>query len=325
MKRPMPLTFSMVAVAAVVAALAAGCASLAIWAAPAKTASATRTEAAERADALFWTTLHAGDYEGIPRALTALTAAYLADPRDRVTAAHIGWLHIWRLGERARLDPVPPGITDHAVLARKYFEEAVRLRPGEARYLGFYASSLLAEGNIHKDEKLTRRGYFTLQDSVRAFPEFNLFTAGYTMSGQAWDGDRYREALENMWRNLEVCVGERVDRANPDYARFMRLETREGPRRVCWNGEIAPHNFEGFFLNFGDMLVKSGQVDTARVMYRNATLAREYSTWSYRGVLEARLRDAAVNVAAFRAANPAPGAPRIMGASRYACVGCDQR
>jgi hypothetical protein len=201
----------------------------------------------------------------------------------------------------------------------------VRLRPGEARYLGFYASILLAEGNIHKDEKLTRRGYFTLQDSVRAFPEFNLFTAGYTMSGQPWDGDRYREALENMWRNLDVCVGEHVDRANPDYARFMRLETREGPKRVCWNGEIAPHNFEGFFLNFGDMLVKNGQVDTARVMYRNATLAREYSTWSYRGVLESRLRDAAANVAAFRAANPAPGAPRIMGASRFACVGCHQR
>jgi hypothetical protein len=209
------------------------------------------------------------------------------------------------------------------VLARKYFEEAVRLRPGEARYLGFYASTLLAEGNIHKDEKLTRRGYFTLQESIRAFPEFNLFTAGYAMSGQPWDSDNYREALDNMWRNVDVCVG--ADRVNPHYARFMPLETREGPRRVCWNGEIAPHNFEGFFLNFGDMLVKNGQVDAARVMYRNATLAPEYATWPYRGVLEARLRDAAANVTAFRAARPVPGAPRIMLESRIACVGCHQR
>lgn len=310
---------------AAMAALAAGCAAIAIWAAPEKTAGATRTEAAERADALFWRTLHGGDYDGIPRALTALTAAYLADPRDPVTAAHVGWLHIWRLGERARLDPMPPGITDHAVLSRKYFEEAVRLNPGEARYLGFYASTVLAEGNIHKDEKLTRRGYFLLQDSIRAFPEFNRFTAGYAMSGQPWDSDNYREALENMWRNVEVCVGERVDRANPDYARFMRLEAREGPKRVCWNGEIAPHNFEGFFLNFGDMLVKSGQVGAARVMYRNATLVREYPTWPYRDVLEARLRDADANVAAFRAGASATGAPRIMLESRFACVGCHQR
>ena len=71
----------------------------------------------------------------------ALKAAYLANPNDAVTAAHIGWLHIWRLSERARLGHgVGPDITDHAVLARKYFEEAVRLHPGEARYLGFYAS-----------------------------------------------------------------------------------------------------------------------------------------------------------------------------------------
>jgi hypothetical protein len=307
------------------AALAAGCAGIAIWAAPEKTASATRTEAAERADALFWTTLHAGDYEGAPRAITALTAAYLADPRDPVTAAHLGWLHIWRLVERARLDPVPPGIIDHAVLSRKYFGEAVRLHPGEARYLGFYASILLAEGNIHKDQKLIRQGYVTLQDSIRAWPEFNLFTAGYVMSGQAWNGNRYHEALENMWHNVEACIGERADRANPDYARFMRLEKREGPKRVCWNSEIAPHNFEGFFLNFGDMLVKSGQVDTARVMYRNATLAREYPTWPFRDVLEARLRAAAANVAAFRAAAPAPGGPRMMVESSFACVGCHQR
>lgn len=316
---------SALAVVLLAAALAAGCAGIAIWAAPAKTASATRTEAAERGDALFWSTLHSGDYAGIPRAITALTAAYLADPRDSVTAAHLGWLHFWRLVERARLDPVPPSITDHAVLSRKYFEEAVRLRPGEARYLGFYASTLLAEGNIHKDDKLTRRGFFTLQESVRAFPEFNLFTAGYAMSGQRWDSDTFREALENMWRNVEACIGERADRTNPDYRRFMRLETREGPRRVCWNSEIAPHNFEGFFLNFGDMLVKNGQVDTARIMYRNAALAPEYATWPYRGVLEARLRDAAVNVVAFRAPAAAPGVPRIMLESRIACVGCHQR
>ena len=38
----------------------------------------------------------------------------------------------------------------------------------------------------------------------------------------------------------------------------MTLETKEGARRACWNSRIAPHNLEGFFLNMGDMLVKSG-------------------------------------------------------------------
>jgi hypothetical protein len=307
-------------------AAAAGCARLAVWSAPAKTPTAARTPASLQADEQFWRTLHGGDYARIPTALTALTAAYLANPSDAITAAHIGWLHIWRLAERARLAPaVGPEITDHAVLARKYFEEAVRLDPGEARYLGFYASLLMTEGTIHRDEKLVRRGYYTMRDAVAAWPEFNYFTAGYGAGALPHDSPRFQEGLEAQWRNLDVCVGERVDRANPDYARYMRLETREGPKRVCWNSWIAPHNVEGFFLNLGDMLVKAGQPQTAVVMYRNARLTTEYATWPYRDVLEARITNAASNVEAFRRPEAPPGAPTMMVRSRYACVGCHQQ
>jgi len=115
-----------------------------------------------------------------------------------------------------------------------------------------------------------------------------------------------------------------VDRANPDYASYMRLETKEGPRRVCWNSWIAPHNFEGFFLNFGDMLVKAGQPDLAVPMYRNAQHAREYAAWPYKAVLEARIRDAAKNVAAFRRTEPGTDAATLMVRSTFACMGCHQ-
>src|SRR4029453_17458229 len=141
-----------------------------------------------RADELFWRTLHGGAYEQIPQALIALKAAYLANPSDAVTAAHVGWMHIWRLAERVRLGSgAGPGITDDAMLARRYFEEAVRLDPREARYLGFYASALMTEGTIHRDEKLVRRGYFAMQDAVAMWPEFNYFTSGYSVSAQPHD------------------------------------------------------------------------------------------------------------------------------------------
>jgi hypothetical protein len=299
---------------ALLLAAGAGCARLAEWSAPAKAPSATRSAAALQADALFWAVLHGGRYDRIPEALTAVKAAYLADPNDAVTAAHAGWLHIWRLAERARQPALRPDVTDDAVLARKYFEEAVRLAPGEARYLGFYASTLLAEGTIHKDEKLVRRGYYAMKDAVAAWPEFNYFTAGYTASGQPVESDRYREALEQQWRNLDVCTGEKVDRANPDYARYMPLETHEGPRRACWNS-----------WNFGDMLVKAGRPEVAVVMYGNARHAREYPAWPYRAVLEARIRDAARNVAAFRRDTPGPDAATMMSRSTFACMGCHQR
>jgi hypothetical protein len=305
--------------------LGAGCATMAVWSAPAKAASEHRTPDAVRADGLFWRTLHGGAYDRIPEALVALKAAYLANPNDAVTAAHIGWMHIWRLAERARLTPLGPDITDDAVLSRKYFEEAVRLNPREPRYLGFYASLLMAEGTIHRDEKLVRRGYYTMRDAVAAWPEFNYFTSGYSASGQPHDSPRFREGLEAQWLNLDACVGVRVDRANPDFTRHMRLETKDGPKRVCWNSWIAPHNFEGFFLNFGDMLVKAGDPATAVTMYRNARLAADSTSWPYRNLLDDRIANAVRNVDAFRRRDAAPGAPTMMIHSRYACMGCHER
>jgi len=186
-------------------------------------------------------------------------------------------MHIWRISENARLAKVPASITDDAVLAHKYFGEASQLQPAEARYRGFLASSMLAEGNVHKDEALTRRGYYTLLDSVAAWPEFNLFTAGYVMSRQPAASARFKQAVEWQWQTLDLCTGAKIDRRDPDYAHYMQLETTAGQKRVCWNSWIAPHNFEGFFLNMGDMLVKAGDWETAQKIYAAARLSRTYA------------------------------------------------
>jgi hypothetical protein len=213
------------------------------------------------------------------------------------------------------------------VLMRKYFQEAVALDPSDARYLGFLAGSTLAEGNIHKDEAITRQGYFTLLRAIDAWPEFNLFTAGYVMSRLPYDSERYRQALDWQWKNLDVCAGETVDRANPDYTKYMGAEAsqKEGPKRVCWNSWIAPHNFEGFFLNFGDMLVKAGDWRTAQQFYANARLSHDYAKWPLNEVLEQRIRNAQTNVDRFRAAPDSPDATAIMIESRFSCMACHQQ
>ena len=114
--------------------LIAGCSRLAVWLAP------TRHPAGERTAPRLRRTVSSGrrcttGIPSIPEVLIPLKAAYLQNPSDPVTAAHVGWMHIWRLAERARLDGAPPdpGVTDDAVLARKYFEEAcasIRARRG---------------------------------------------------------------------------------------------------------------------------------------------------------------------------------------------------
>jgi hypothetical protein len=326
-------------------AVLTGCGFIAEHTAPKKQPSAARTAASKEADELLWSTLHAAAYEKISSPMEAQTAAYLENPNDAVTATHVGLLHLWRVSERSRLAQVPATITDDVTLARKYFEEAVELDPKNARYLGFLASATLAEGQIHHDERLTRRGYFLLLDAIDAWPEFNLFVGGYLLSSQPADSERFKQALNWQWKTLDVCAGAKVDRLTVNYSQYVSGETRVGANRACWNSELAPHNMEGFFLNMGDMLVKSGDWRTALKVYEDAKLSPTYSAWPYVKVLEERIGDAQANVVVFNApvANNAPAraegplgsdssagpaAPayrQMLAASSINCVVCHQK
>ena len=313
---------SVVAVSAL--CLMAGCASVAVWAAPEKVAKPAQSDQATAANTRFWEALHAGKYDELPQVVEALQAVYLDNPNDPETTAHLGFAHVWALSESSRQAQLSPAVTDHAVLSRKYFEEAVRLVPGEARYQGFYGSMLLAEGTIHHDEKLMRRGYYTLMDSVGAWPEFNLFTAGYTMSRLPVEDPKYVDAVEYQWVTLDDCAEQKFDRVGADFSPYLALDTKTGPKRACWNSWIAPHNYEGFFLNMGDMLVKQGQVEVAKKIYANARASKDFATWPYRAVLEERIVNADQNVEKFR--HPVRGEPQqtMMINSAFSCTGCHQ-
>ena len=238
-----------------------------------------------------------------------------------MTASHIAWLHLWRLSERTRLDTASAAITEDMLIARRYFEEAVRLHPGDARTLGFLASTRMGEGAIQHDERLVRTGYFTMKDAVKAWPAFNLFTAGYVASTLPAASAQFREGLEQEWEDLDTCVGRRVDRVSPD---FRKLLSKVADRRACLNTWIAPHNGEGFFLNMGDMLVKAGDWRTAQIMYANAKLLPEYSRWPYAATLDARIRDAQHNVTRFNRPD-ADARTGMMGASAVSCMACHQQ
>jgi hypothetical protein len=303
-----------------------GCEKIAVTMTPEKQPVYSNTTLSNQAEKIFWDNFHQGRYDEIPETLRMLTAAYLENPRDPRLAAHLGFTHLWKLAERQREAALDPRIIEHGILAERFFADAIKLSP-DARFLGFHAVTQLVEGKIFEDEKEQTRGYFTLKRAIKAWPEFNYFTAGYIMSDVPTHTKHYAEALNWEWRNLDVCVGEKVNRRNPDYSRYMRLETQVGRKRVCWNSWIAPFNFEGFFLNMGDMLVKNGDWMTAIKIYNNAKLARNYEQWPYRNVLEERIANARENVQAFNKvtplSQPVPD-PTIMLNSRFSCMACHQ-
>jgi hypothetical protein len=302
-----------------------GCATMADLTAPPKEAKQPESRALAQLETEFWQVFHVGQYDKIPDLIARYQAIYIENPTYAKAAVRLGFLHVWRLSEWTRRGVTPPSHIDHATLCKTYFAEASAMIPGDARLAGFHAACIMAEADIHKNEKNLRKGYFAMLDAVNAWPEFNGFTAGYVLSNLPYNNERFDEGVEFQWQVVDECAGERVDRNQLDYRKFAALEVKNGPKRVCWNSRIAPHNFEGFFLNMGDMLVKQGKVAQAKMIYRQATYSKDYPKWPFRKVLEQRLAQADQLVEPFRRPVVPPQKPTwpvIMFHSAYSCGGC---
>ncbi len=269
-----------------------GCATVIPTFAPKKTGRLSETPTALQADKYFWDNFHAGNYDSIPQILDRLTAAYLENNRDYKIAAHLGFTHAWALAESGRVKNVSPRVTDHATLAVKYFDEAFALHPEkEWRYYGFLVSMSMAEGGIHGDMQDMTEGYFKMKKAVRKYPEFNLFTAAYTLAMSPRKKDR-EAAVDMLWKNIDKCAGEKVSRTDLDYRKYMAQKTTEGKMSTCWNTWIAPHNMEGFLMITGDLVLRKGDYETALLLYKNAQYFEEYAHWDYREHLESRIKSA---------------------------------
>lgn len=301
----------------------AGCAWMAEATAPSKMAQAPSQQALDLLPA-FWAGLHGGEYAQIDELIEAHAREVARAPGDALTLAHLGWLHAWRIAERVRAEPQGRSIED-AFIAHRLFNEAARLAPLDARYAGFAASFGMTEASILGDERALRRSYYRMREAVSMWPEFNLFTSGYTMSTGPVTGKAFQEGLQQQWETLDQCFGERLARAQPRLDAYLHLMTQQGPKRACWNSTIAPHNWEGFFLNFGDMLARSSDLANARTMYEAARLSPSYVRWPARQVLERRLeRLTELPQRLNRTDMAAEPVWVTMAQSAIACTGCHQ-
>ncbi len=282
-----------------------------------------RTQAAIMADSLFWRIIHAGAYDSIPRTLTALKAAYLQNTADGLTASHIAFLHTWRVAERARIPTLSPAITDEAILANKYFRTAnARATTYDPRTHGFAAVIEMVEADLDHDEPAWAAGLAHGREAIERWPEFNWFTMGYTLSTRSDTSALFREALEMQWKTIDACRRKRVNRTNPDAGPILDQGLDEPDplkRRACYNSWIAPHNVEGFLLNMGDMVMRSGDWRTAQKVYALSRQSASYDRWPYREILEARIINAERDSLDYKR-----NATSMMLRSKFACMACHQ-
>jgi hypothetical protein len=246
----------------------------------------------------FWKVYHGNQYGQIPQVQQQLQHAIDRDPDNATLYALLGATHFWHIGEYAR-DPNP----NQAVLQQD-FPEAVELF-SKALDIDYYGKHLIGYINddhlsgylgittVHlgqqnnMDSDTIEKGDRILDMAAYQFPEFNNFNRWAAHNTDQKDRDTYKKSLDSLWQALDACAAATVDRANPDLKPYLYLQTAVGRKKACWSeGTLAPHSFEGFMLNFGNGLVKAGQIEAARVMFANARYAEHYSEWPYRKYLE---------------------------------------
>lgn len=287
------------------------------------------TEISKGANDFFWQQFHQGNYDSIGSIISNLNLALAANPNDLVTTAHLGFVHVWALSERQRLTVPKADITEHLLLSRRYFEEANKMNPHDPRLLGFYADMTIAEGNVLGDESIVVDGYFKGLKSIKMWPQFNKFSIGYVFSILDTSDKNFDKAIQWQYETIEDCACEKVDRKSDYVSAINKIKENKDPKiaRACWNSWIAPHNWEGFCLNFGDMLTKKGELEEAEKIYNLAKLSDNYEDWPFKEVLENRILDIPQNSLAFNQPLDEVNLKSqsvILFNSKYSCVSCHQ-
>jgi hypothetical protein len=245
----------------------------------------------------FWKVYHGNQYGQIPQVQKQLQDAIDRDPENSTLYALLGATHFWHIGEYTR-DPYP-----NPELLQQDFPDAVDLF-GKALDIDYYGKHLIGYvnddhlpgylgittvhlGQQNMDPDTIQKGDQILDMAAYQFPEFNNFNRWAAHNTDPKDSDTYKKALDSLWQALDACAAATVDRANPDLKQYLHLQTAVGRKKACWfEGTLAPHSFEGFMLNFGNGLVKAGQIEAAKVMFANARYADHFTEWPYRKYLE---------------------------------------
>lgn len=260
------------------------------------------TSLSKSANEYFWEQFHQGNYDSIPVILKKLTAAYLDNPHDIRTITHLGFTHMWAISEHQNSSN--PRLIEHATLAQKYFGESYRMNPHDTRVLSFLSSVKLVNGAISNDDGLLKDGYLNGQKATREWKSFSAFSLGYTLGRLPHTDEKFQEALQLMG-DIGSSYAEDFKpktRATQQKISEMKLlkNTHISKDRVLYNSWVAPHNIEGVFMVYGDMLVKNGDWEDAIEVYRLARFSEQYDSWDYKDVLESRIMNAEANVELFR-------------------------
>jgi len=256
------------------------------------------------ADAAFWQTLH-GEASRDEEALTLFQQAVDLNPSDARSHFLLGMTHLYRFGRGlSGYDSFDDAAKEEITRANASLDLAVLHAPENRAYPGFRGAATYMNGVVHADQALVDLGVERLRASIELWPLFNRFSFLGTVAAVAPAGS----AL------FEEAYGYLLDALSPE-------GLLECTGRLCGNEGLAPRNFQGSGILFGDILAKGGDATRARGWYQFAAAS---SDWVFADLAQERVDTAAARVALYQDEDPSND-PQLAGLGAQNCALCHYR
>ncbi len=276
---------------------------------------------ADQARALFWQTFRTEDLAQAAEATRALQEVYDAQPQHANNTLLLGLSLLWQLSEAERMPNLSQSqIPTLAFSSLTALQEARALAPNDHRIYSWLGPVMYGTALGTGNEEMAAQAVALLDEGVELYPEFNLFTRAQQNSLAPLNSPQWAQALDDMWRSVELCIGQKVEREPAEIMAFINQNAADAPS-ACGNSPLADHNTEGFLLFFADLLSKAGETELARTTLEALPQVPSYDAWPYRHLVDERLMSLDARVMRFQNGDPSDD-PRLIAEAPYNCSYC---
>lgn len=274
------------------------------------------------ARAFFWEAFTQERIDDGALAAERLERALATNPGDPELALLVAHSYLWQISEFSRATaPDPTQLPALAGAAEAAFGLAYVLAPEDDRILGWLGSVMIGNGHATGDATKVTTGHALIAQGVENYVEFNGFVQSLVNASSPLGTPEFDLAVEALWDNLDACAGFAVDRETPNVQEAIDVVFQGAAAAACANTLRAAHNFEGFFLYFGDVLLKAKQKTAAQAMYAATKASPTFDLWPYRATLLEREATLEARLAAYDNQDPSDD-PLLIAQEPFNCSYC---
>ncbi len=264
--------------------------------------------------------LTAGAQGKVTEVIASVDDAVAKDPSDGRAMFYSAIMRFWQLGEEIDLPSNPLDELTEAKTMIDHFRKAQAALPNDDRAPAFGGLAKVVIGKILSDSDMQSEGMSDIDHGTQIFASYSYFLRALASAESPPDSDDFASVVPSMQAVLDTCNAKKSSTGEYDYDK--------GPLpsalRVCNDEGMVPHVWEGFLINYGDVLLKAGKgADQARAMYRASTRAPRFDKWPFASALQDRIDQADARAALYADGDPSND-PKIWMQEGHICTGCHQ-